>query len=93
MRIAEPSGSLPAESDEAYFLSADGDNAKVRDGLVDVKVLRDVNPAGLEQGAPLMKAAGACIVGTILGKLGKDRLTVSDRGLRHGLIAERFGQS
>jgi len=23
-------------------------------------------------------------------KLGKDRLTVSDRGLRHGLLAERF---
>lgn len=35
--------------------------------------------------------AGACIVRTILEKLGKDSLTVSDRGLRHGLLAERFG--
>jgi exopolyphosphatase/guanosine-5'-triphosphate,3'-diphosphate pyrophosphatase len=35
--------------------------------------------------------AGACIVRTIMDKLGKDSLTVSDRGLRHGLLADRFG--
>jgi exopolyphosphatase/guanosine-5'-triphosphate,3'-diphosphate pyrophosphatase len=35
--------------------------------------------------------AGACIVRTILERLGADALTVSDRGLRHGLLAERFG--
>jgi exopolyphosphatase/guanosine-5'-triphosphate,3'-diphosphate pyrophosphatase len=35
--------------------------------------------------------AGACIVRTIMQKLGKDSLTVSDRGLRHGVLAERFG--
>jgi exopolyphosphatase/guanosine-5'-triphosphate,3'-diphosphate pyrophosphatase len=35
--------------------------------------------------------AGACVVRTVLGKLGRDSLTVSDRGLRHGLLAERFG--
>ena len=35
--------------------------------------------------------AGACIVRTVMDKLGMDRLTVSDRGLRHGLITERFG--
>lgn len=34
--------------------------------------------------------AGACIVRTVMEKLGKDKLTVSDRGLRHGLLAERF---
>jgi len=34
--------------------------------------------------------AGACIVRTVLDKLHCDELTVSDRGLRHGLIAERF---
>ena len=34
--------------------------------------------------------AGACIVRTILTKLGNDSLTVSDRGLRHGLLVERF---
>src|SRR5262249_1778714 len=35
--------------------------------------------------------AGACIVRTVMGKLGSESLTVSDRGLRHGLVAERFG--
>jgi exopolyphosphatase/guanosine-5'-triphosphate,3'-diphosphate pyrophosphatase len=35
--------------------------------------------------------AGACIVGTVLAKLGRESLTVSDRGLRHGLLMERFG--
>ncbi len=34
--------------------------------------------------------AGACVVRTVLGKLGKDALTVSDRGLRHGVLEDRF---
>jgi exopolyphosphatase/guanosine-5'-triphosphate,3'-diphosphate pyrophosphatase len=34
--------------------------------------------------------AGACIVRTVLDKLGKDSLTVSDRGLRHGVLEDRF---
>ena len=34
--------------------------------------------------------AGACIVRTILGKLGRASFTVSDRGLRHGVLVERF---
>jgi exopolyphosphatase/guanosine-5'-triphosphate,3'-diphosphate pyrophosphatase len=35
--------------------------------------------------------AGACIVRTVMEKLGQESLTVSDRGLRHGLLVERFG--
>jgi exopolyphosphatase / guanosine-5'-triphosphate,3'-diphosphate pyrophosphatase len=35
--------------------------------------------------------AGACIVRAVMGKLGQHTLTVSDRGLRHGLLRERFG--
>jgi exopolyphosphatase/guanosine-5'-triphosphate,3'-diphosphate pyrophosphatase len=35
--------------------------------------------------------AGACIVSTVMSKLGKDALRVSDRGLRHGLLVDRFG--
>jgi exopolyphosphatase/guanosine-5'-triphosphate,3'-diphosphate pyrophosphatase len=34
--------------------------------------------------------AGACIVRTVLAMLGCSSLTVSDRGLRHGLLSERF---
>ena len=35
--------------------------------------------------------AGACVVRAVLTKLGCDSLVVSDRGLRHRLIADRFG--
>ncbi len=35
--------------------------------------------------------AGACIVRTVMEKLGKHSFIVSDRGLRHGVLAERFG--
>jgi exopolyphosphatase/guanosine-5'-triphosphate,3'-diphosphate pyrophosphatase len=34
--------------------------------------------------------AGACIVKTVMDKLSKDSLSVSDRGLRHGLLIDRF---
>jgi exopolyphosphatase / guanosine-5'-triphosphate,3'-diphosphate pyrophosphatase len=34
--------------------------------------------------------AGVCIVKTVMDKLQKDRLSVSDRGLRHGLLIDRF---
>jgi exopolyphosphatase/guanosine-5'-triphosphate,3'-diphosphate pyrophosphatase len=35
--------------------------------------------------------AGACIVRTVMEILGQNALTVSDRGLRHGLLSDRFG--
>jgi len=35
--------------------------------------------------------AGACVVRTVMDKLGRETLAVSDRGLRHGLLADRFG--
>lgn len=34
--------------------------------------------------------AGACIVKIVMDKLCKDKLAVSDRGLRHGLLIDRF---
>jgi len=37
--------------------------------------------------------AGACVVRTVMDKLGRDTLSVSDRGLRHGLLIDRFGQA
>jgi exopolyphosphatase/guanosine-5'-triphosphate,3'-diphosphate pyrophosphatase len=45
---------------------------------------------GLQPGRAEVILAGACIVRTVLDKLHCDDLTVSDRGLRHGLIVERF---
>jgi exopolyphosphatase/guanosine-5'-triphosphate,3'-diphosphate pyrophosphatase len=35
--------------------------------------------------------AGACIIRTVMDMLGQSSLRVSDRGLRHGLLAERLG--
>jgi exopolyphosphatase/guanosine-5'-triphosphate,3'-diphosphate pyrophosphatase len=46
---------------------------------------------GLQPARSEVILAGACIVRTVLEMLGCDALTVSDRGLRHGLLAERFG--
>jgi exopolyphosphatase / guanosine-5'-triphosphate,3'-diphosphate pyrophosphatase len=44
------------ESDELYFLSAAADeNVKVRDDLMDIKALQQVNADGLEQWKPVMK--------------------------------------
>jgi exopolyphosphatase/guanosine-5'-triphosphate,3'-diphosphate pyrophosphatase len=45
-----------AESDELYLLSEHGDNVKVRDDLLDIKVLRQVDRRGLERWEPVMKA-------------------------------------
>ena len=71
-RIAKFAPSEPKETDEIYFLSGGGENVKVRDDLMDVKVLRKVNEDGLEQWAPVMKAGfplSANDVTTVLGAL------------------------
>lgn len=56
---------------------------------------RDANArraiTGLQANRAEVILAGACIVRTVMQKLGKTALTVSDRGLRHGLMVERFG--
>ncbi|TIC88095.1 Ppx/GppA family phosphatase [Nocardioides sp. GY 10113] len=46
--------------------------------------------AGLQPARAEVILAGACIVRTILTLSGQDTVTVSDRGLRHGVLAERF---
>jgi exopolyphosphatase / guanosine-5'-triphosphate,3'-diphosphate pyrophosphatase len=46
---------------------------------------------GLQPNRAEVILAGACIVRTVLRLLGRDALTVSDRGLRHGIVAERLG--
>ena len=46
---------------------------------------------GLQPARAEVILAGALVVRTVLDKLGREALTVSDRGLRHRLLAERFG--
>ena len=43
------------ESDELYLLGGTGENVKIRDDLLDIKVLREVDAAGLERWEPVMK--------------------------------------
>jgi exopolyphosphatase / guanosine-5'-triphosphate,3'-diphosphate pyrophosphatase len=46
------------ESDEVYILSAvSNDNTKIRDMLMDIKTLQQVNEDGLEQWKPVMKGS------------------------------------
>ena len=55
-RLARLTPSGVQESDELYLLSGAGANVKIRDALMDIKVLREVNADGLEQWTPVMKA-------------------------------------
>jgi exopolyphosphatase / guanosine-5'-triphosphate,3'-diphosphate pyrophosphatase len=48
--------------------------------------------AGLQPNRAEVILAGACIVRTVLTLLAAESLTASDRGLRHGLLAERFAR-
>jgi exopolyphosphatase / guanosine-5'-triphosphate,3'-diphosphate pyrophosphatase len=54
--LAELTPGRIQESDEIYLLTGSGDNVKVRDELMDVKVLQQVDAEGLEQWAPVLKA-------------------------------------
>jgi len=56
-RLARLTPSGVQESNEIYLLSRAGGNVKIRDALMDIKVLREVNADGLEQWTPVMKAA------------------------------------
>jgi exopolyphosphatase/guanosine-5'-triphosphate,3'-diphosphate pyrophosphatase len=47
--------------------------------------------AGLQPARAEVILAGACVVRTVLELLDQESLTVSDRGLRHGVLVERFG--
>jgi exopolyphosphatase / guanosine-5'-triphosphate,3'-diphosphate pyrophosphatase len=55
-----------------------------------VEQRRDI--PGLQPKRAEVILAGACIVRTVVTKLGRDSFVVSDRGLRHGLLVERFGR-
>jgi exopolyphosphatase/guanosine-5'-triphosphate,3'-diphosphate pyrophosphatase len=48
--------------------------------------------AGLQPARAEVILAGACIVRTIVTKLGQQSFMVSDRGLRHGVFVEQFGR-
>ena len=88
-RLARVTPSGVQESDEIYLLSASGDNVKVRDALMDVKVLQEVNADGLEQWTPVMKAGfplSASDTAKVLGALHRS----VPGGLRDSYTLEEF---
>ena len=70
------------------------DRAEI-DRQIELYRTRDVDArraiVGLQPKRADVILAGACVVRTVMEKLGQGSLTVSDRGLRHGLLVERFG--
>ncbi len=48
---------------------------------------------GLQPDRAEVILAGACVVRSVMALLGQQQLTVSDRGLRHGVLQERFGRA
>jgi exopolyphosphatase/guanosine-5'-triphosphate,3'-diphosphate pyrophosphatase len=55
----------------------------------DVEARRQI--VGLQPKRADVILAGACVVRTVMDMLRRDALSVSDRGLRHGVLLERFG--
>jgi exopolyphosphatase/guanosine-5'-triphosphate,3'-diphosphate pyrophosphatase len=71
-RFAELTPTGVQESDEIYLLAGAVDNVKIRDALMDIKVLREVAPDGLERWEPVMKQGfpmGAADVGKVFASL------------------------
>ena len=56
-RFAELTPGVVQESDELYFIGGHGANVKVRDDLMDIKVLQEVGADGLERWEPVLKKA------------------------------------
>ena len=83
-----------AEYDPAVIRGTVLDRAEV-DRQIELYRTRDAEArrqiVGLQPARAEVILAGACIVRTVMDKLGQASLTVSDQGLRHGVIAERFG--
>lgn len=80
------------ESDELYLLSPNCDaNVKIRDGLMDIKTLEQVDAHGLEQWRPVLKAAfplAAAAVDTVCAALQVAPLSVQDAYALESMQAE-----
>src|SRR5689334_13917813 len=75
--------SAVAESDETYFLTGSGANVKIRDELVDIKLLRETDENGLERWEPVLKRPfplGAADLATVAEAMGIDAAREVARG-------------
>jgi exopolyphosphatase/guanosine-5'-triphosphate,3'-diphosphate pyrophosphatase len=93
-RLSELNPTGVQESDELYFLSQGGDNVKVRDGLMDIKVLHSVDTAGLQQWEPVLKAGlplERATVARVLASLKSDAKPRRDSYTLDEFVAEFAG--
>ncbi len=70
------------ESDEVYLVGGAGDNVKVRADLMDIKVLRETDAAGLERWEPVMKAGFPLAASDVAKVFDALRLACPDTGPR-----------
>ena len=84
---------LERRDGDIYVLVREGSKEKL-DALIERFRTRSADERrgipGLQPKRAEVILAGACIARTVLAKLGAESVTVSDRGLRHGLLVERF---
>jgi exopolyphosphatase/guanosine-5'-triphosphate,3'-diphosphate pyrophosphatase len=79
------------ESDELYLLSGREANVKIRDDLMDIKVLRETDAAGLQRWEPILKTAfplDADQARTVFSALGHDRSGARESWTLEELLAE-----
>jgi exopolyphosphatase/guanosine-5'-triphosphate,3'-diphosphate pyrophosphatase len=74
----EPSAT--AESDETYFLAPGAENVKVRDELIDIKVLRETDADGLERWEPVLKSPFPLAAAQVASVLATLKLPASAAG-------------
>jgi exopolyphosphatase / guanosine-5'-triphosphate,3'-diphosphate pyrophosphatase len=82
------------DADRVQGAVLDGDEV---DRQIELYASRDAEDrrsiVGLQPKRAEVILAGACIVRTVMDKLGRREVRVSDRGLRHGVLIERFGEA
>jgi exopolyphosphatase / guanosine-5'-triphosphate,3'-diphosphate pyrophosphatase len=80
------------DPDVVHLTTIDGDEIERQ---IELYRSRDADErraiVGLQPNRADVILAGACIVREVMAMLGHTSLTVCDRGLRHGLLVERFG--
>lgn len=81
----------PHESEEIYLLNFAGpDNAKIRDGVLDIKQLQQVDSSGLELWKPMFKAAFPLSAALLQSALSVWRVPAPFRFEREAYTLEQF---
>ena len=71
------------ESDETYLLAGARNGVKVRDDLMDVKILREISSEGLERWEPVLKASFPMSADDVRAKFRENAtLALDDRALQ-----------